>query len=104
MGPVEQYVLDKHYFRKHGQDAYYGQTESPITIAFDHAFTSRNRTRDPNAMPSTSKHFEVWFVTGSQHLYGDGDAHARSAAIRRRSPRALDAAGRCRCGSSSSRC
>ena len=25
MGPVEQYLLDKHYFRKHGKDAYYGQ-------------------------------------------------------------------------------
>ncbi|TWT87408.1 L-ribulose-5-phosphate 4-epimerase [Pseudobythopirellula maris] len=23
--PVEQYLLDKHYFRKHGPDAYYGQ-------------------------------------------------------------------------------
>lgn len=23
--PIEQYVLDKHYFRKHGPDAYYGQ-------------------------------------------------------------------------------
>jgi len=26
MGPVEQYLLDKHYFRKHGKDAYYGQS------------------------------------------------------------------------------
>ncbi|HDR88842.1 MAG TPA: L-ribulose-5-phosphate 4-epimerase [Bacteroidetes bacterium] len=25
--PVEQYLLDKHYFRKHGKDAYYGQNE-----------------------------------------------------------------------------
>ena len=25
LGPVEQYLLDKHYFRKHGKDAYYGQ-------------------------------------------------------------------------------
>ncbi len=25
MGPVEQYLLNKHYFRKHGKDAYYGQ-------------------------------------------------------------------------------
>lgn len=25
MGPVEPYLLDKHYFRKHGQGAYYGQ-------------------------------------------------------------------------------
>jgi L-ribulose-5-phosphate 4-epimerase len=25
MGPVEQYLLDKHYFRKHGKNAYYGQ-------------------------------------------------------------------------------
>ncbi|MBA4106152.1 MAG: L-ribulose-5-phosphate 4-epimerase [Pirellula sp.] len=24
-GPVDQFLLDKHYFRKHGQDAYYGQ-------------------------------------------------------------------------------
>jgi L-ribulose-5-phosphate 4-epimerase len=24
-GPVESYLLDKHYFRKHGRDAYYGQ-------------------------------------------------------------------------------
>lgn len=24
-GPVDQYLLDKHYFRKHGKDAYYGQ-------------------------------------------------------------------------------
>jgi len=23
--PVDQYLLDKHYFRKHGKDAYYGQ-------------------------------------------------------------------------------
>jgi L-ribulose-5-phosphate 4-epimerase len=23
--PVEQYLVDKHYFRKHGKDAYYGQ-------------------------------------------------------------------------------
>jgi len=23
--PVEQYLIDKHYFRKHGKDAYYGQ-------------------------------------------------------------------------------
>ncbi|MCF8225130.1 MAG: L-ribulose-5-phosphate 4-epimerase [Bacteroidales bacterium] len=23
--PLEQYLLDKHYFRKHGKDAYYGQ-------------------------------------------------------------------------------
>ena len=22
---IEQYLLDKHYFRKHGKDAYYGQ-------------------------------------------------------------------------------
>jgi L-ribulose-5-phosphate 4-epimerase len=26
MPPVEQYLLDKHYFRKHGAGAYYGQT------------------------------------------------------------------------------
>ncbi|MGC9470501.1 MAG: L-ribulose-5-phosphate 4-epimerase [Bacteroidales bacterium] len=25
--PVEQYLLDKHYFRKHGKNAYYGQNE-----------------------------------------------------------------------------
>jgi L-ribulose-5-phosphate 4-epimerase len=25
MAPVEQYLLDKHYLRKHGKDAYYGQ-------------------------------------------------------------------------------
>jgi L-ribulose-5-phosphate 4-epimerase len=25
MAPVEPYLLDKHYFRKHGKDAYYGQ-------------------------------------------------------------------------------
>ena len=25
MGPVDSYLLDKHYFRKHGKDAYYGQ-------------------------------------------------------------------------------
>jgi L-ribulose-5-phosphate 4-epimerase len=25
-GPVEQYLLDKHYLRKHGKDAYYGQS------------------------------------------------------------------------------
>lgn len=25
MPPVEQYLLDKHYFRKHGEGAYYGQ-------------------------------------------------------------------------------
>jgi L-ribulose-5-phosphate 4-epimerase len=25
MGSVEQYLLDKHYFRKHGKNAYYGQ-------------------------------------------------------------------------------
>jgi L-ribulose-5-phosphate 4-epimerase len=25
--PVERYLLDKHYFRKHGKDAYYGQSE-----------------------------------------------------------------------------
>jgi len=24
-GPVDQYLQDKHYFRKHGKDAYYGQ-------------------------------------------------------------------------------
>jgi L-ribulose-5-phosphate 4-epimerase len=24
-GRVGQYLLDKHYFRKHGKDAYYGQ-------------------------------------------------------------------------------
>ena len=24
-GPVDQYLLDKHYYRKHGKDAYYGQ-------------------------------------------------------------------------------
>jgi L-ribulose-5-phosphate 4-epimerase len=24
-GPVDQFLLDKHYFRKHGKDAYYGQ-------------------------------------------------------------------------------
>lgn len=24
-GPVDQYLLDKHYFRKHGKNAYYGQ-------------------------------------------------------------------------------
>ncbi|MBP5308189.1 MAG: hypothetical protein J6Z34_03525 [Clostridia bacterium] len=24
---VEQYLLDKHYFRKHGKNAYYGQKE-----------------------------------------------------------------------------
>lgn len=24
-GPVDQFLLDKHYFRKHGRDAYYGQ-------------------------------------------------------------------------------
>jgi L-ribulose-5-phosphate 4-epimerase len=23
--PVEQHLLDKHYFRKHGKTAYYGQ-------------------------------------------------------------------------------
>jgi hypothetical protein len=23
--PVEQYLIAKHYFRKHGKDAYYGQ-------------------------------------------------------------------------------
>jgi L-ribulose-5-phosphate 4-epimerase len=28
MGPVESYLLDKHYFRKHGKDAYYGQSEN----------------------------------------------------------------------------
>ncbi len=22
---IDQYLLDKHYFRKHGKDAYYGQ-------------------------------------------------------------------------------
>jgi L-ribulose-5-phosphate 4-epimerase len=26
LGPVEPYLLDKHYFRKHGKDAYYGQS------------------------------------------------------------------------------
>lgn len=25
--PIEQYVMDKHYFRKHGPNAYYGQVE-----------------------------------------------------------------------------
>lgn len=25
IGPVDQFLLDKHYFRKHGKDAYYGQ-------------------------------------------------------------------------------
>ena len=25
IGRVEQYLLDKHYFRKHGKNAYYGQ-------------------------------------------------------------------------------
>ncbi|HEY1067902.1 MAG TPA: L-ribulose-5-phosphate 4-epimerase AraD [Pirellulales bacterium] len=24
-GPIDQFLLDKHYFRKHGKDAYYGQ-------------------------------------------------------------------------------
>ena len=24
-GPVDQFLLDKHYYRKHGKDAYYGQ-------------------------------------------------------------------------------
>lgn len=27
--PLEDYVLDKHHHRKHGPDAYYGQTKSP---------------------------------------------------------------------------
>lgn len=27
MAPVEQYLLDKHYLRKHGKDAYYGQRQ-----------------------------------------------------------------------------
>ena len=25
---VDQYLLDKHYFRKHGKNAYYGQGEN----------------------------------------------------------------------------
>lgn len=28
--PLEQYLLDKHYYRKHGKDAYYGQDEEFI--------------------------------------------------------------------------
>ena len=27
--PIDQYLLDKHYLRKHGKDAYYGQKKSP---------------------------------------------------------------------------
>jgi ribulose-5-phosphate 4-epimerase/fuculose-1-phosphate aldolase len=23
--PIRQYLLDKHFYRKHGRDAYYGQ-------------------------------------------------------------------------------
>jgi L-ribulose-5-phosphate 4-epimerase len=26
MEPVDQFLLDKHYLRKHGTNAYYGQT------------------------------------------------------------------------------
>ena len=25
-GPIARHLLDKHYLRKHGRDAYYGQT------------------------------------------------------------------------------
>lgn len=27
VAPIEQYLLDKHYFRKHGKNAYYGQSK-----------------------------------------------------------------------------
>jgi L-ribulose-5-phosphate 4-epimerase len=29
MAPVPQYLLDKHFLRKHGPDAYYGQPAAP---------------------------------------------------------------------------
>jgi L-ribulose-5-phosphate 4-epimerase len=28
--PLEQYLLDKHYQRKHGKDAYYGQDDQDL--------------------------------------------------------------------------
>jgi len=55
-GPeAEPWLLEKHYSRKHGEHATYGQTtpESP-------------RSETP------FESLEVWFVTGSQHLYGPG--------------------------------
>jgi L-ribulose-5-phosphate 4-epimerase len=30
--PLEQYLLDKHYRRKHGKDAYYGQDDLELDI------------------------------------------------------------------------
>ena len=38
--------------------------------------------------PDALGHLEVWFVTGSQELYGDGRRCGRSTSTRARSPRA----------------
>ena len=48
------------------------------------------------------KQFEVWFVTGSQHLYGP-ETLEQVAEHSRQIAQALDDAGDSRCGSSSSR-
>ena len=29
-GTVRQYILDKHYYRKHGENSYYGQKEKEV--------------------------------------------------------------------------
>ena len=52
--PLPDYLLEKHYQRKHGKHAYYGQTKP------------QKRTNSWILM----KQLEVWFLVGSQHLYG----------------------------------
>ena len=50
------------------------------------------------------KQYEVWFVTGSQHLYGQETLQAGGGRIRRQIAEALDeCGGRCRSRSCSSR-
>ena len=52
-------LIKKHYERKHGKDAYYGQLLKILTDIMKH-YKMINL-----------KQFEVWFITGSQHLYGE---------------------------------
>ena len=54
--------------------------------------------------PSPLDELEVWFLTGSQGLYGEETLEKQVAAQAREVARRLETRPPCRCGSSSTRC
>ena len=69
---LTQYLLDKHYYSKHGANAYYGQNNAHSK---DHAAHANYSVARLKTFRTKSNLMDIkirfWFVTGSQFLYGE---------------------------------